>query len=83
LRSRNSPRRTRDGLEFPIRIRVRLLPNPPRGPDSDVPLWLLSQFGRDGFAHRRMDGDAGPTWALYFHRIEDAQTFMLASPRSN
>lgn len=72
--------RAQEALAFAIRIRVRTAMGAPQSLTPGLLTWLFARFGRDGFAHRRMDTQAGSPQVFYFRRLEDAQEFLEAFP---
>ena len=80
MRARKSSQRTRDDLEFPIRLRVKMPRNASKGLTELIPFWLQAHLGRNGFAQRSMKTDAGPREMFYFRQLEAAQAFITAFP---
>ena len=72
--------RSQEVLAFAVRIRVRMVPGAPKRLTSDIGFWLLNHIGRESFAHRRMDTQAGSPQVFYFRQLEDAQEFLDAFP---
>lgn len=67
-------------MDFPVRIRVRMPRPTPKRLASDIPFWLLTQCGRDGFASYHMDTEAGAFEMFYFRQLDLAQAFLAAFP---
>ncbi len=70
--------RAQEALAFAIRIRTAV--SAPKKLMPDILAWLFARFGREGFAHRRMNTQAGSPQVFYFRRLEDAQEFLDTFP---
>ena len=72
--------RTQEILTFAVRIRVKMPLDVSPGMKMDIVTWLITRFGRRGFAYRRIDAGPGCPEVFYFRQLQDAQEFLAAFP---
>ena len=78
--ARSSPRRTLDGLAFPIRIKVRARRGSLEGCRIQMLLWLRQELGEGNFAQHGLETAGGDALNCYFRRVEDMLAFLDRFP---